>query len=152
MRILSELAILSSVLFLGSCHQSYLITAVNSGDAPKAIGPYSQAITAAGMVYCSGQIGLNPATGAFAGDDIATQTHQALDNLKAVLTAGGSDMKYVLKVTIYLKDMSDFTKVNDIYKDYFPDLKPARSTVQVARLPKDALIEIDCIAAAKMLR
>ena len=133
-------------LFLGACHPAKQISNVSSLKAPKAIGPYSQAIKVGGMVYCSGQIGLSPTTGALAGDDIATQTHQVMENLKAVLEEAGTDMKQVVKVTIYLKDLNDYAKVNDIYKDYFPDTKPARSTVQVARLPKDALIEIDCIA------
>jgi 2-iminobutanoate/2-iminopropanoate deaminase len=125
------------------------IRPVRTSGAPNAIGPYSQAIKAGGFVYTSGQIGLSPVTNALAGDDIAAQTHQALDNLKAVLEAAGSDMGGVVKVTIYLKDLNDYAKVNDIYKDYFPDVKPARSAVQVARLPKDALIEIECVAVIK---
>ncbi len=85
----------------------------------------------------------------FAGNDISSQTHQALKNIKAVVEEGGSDMEHVVKVTVFLKDMNDFATVNSIYKDYFPALKPARSTVQVARLPKDALIEIECVAVTK---
>jgi len=147
MKSLYTLSLMASIgLFLGACHPAKQISTVSSLKAPKAIGPYSQAIKDEGMVYCSGQIGLSPTTGALAGDDIATQTHQVMENLKAVLEEAGTDMKQVVKVTIYLKDLNDYAKVNDIYKDYFPDTKPARSTVQVARLPKDALIEIDCIA------
>jgi len=122
------------------------LCSVATSDAPKAIGPYSQAIKAGGFVYTSGQIGLSPVTNALAGDDISAQTHQALDNLKAVLSAAGSDMRQVVKVTVYLKDLNDYAKVNDIYKEYFPEMKPARSAVQVNRLPKDALVEIECVA------
>jgi 2-iminobutanoate/2-iminopropanoate deaminase len=152
MKRISKFSLLLSLAGMSSCHQMHLIKAVNTKEAPQAIGPYSQAIHVDNMIYCSGQIGLNPLTGAFAGDDITSQTRQALDNIKAVLQAGNSDMEHVVKVTIYLKDLADFGKVNDIYKDYFPDVKPARSTVQVARLPKEALIEIDCIATVNMLK
>ena len=138
-----------SCLFFVSCHCSKSLVAVSSAEAPKAIGPYSQAIKTGNMVYCSGQVGIVPATGALVGDDITGQTTQVLNNLAAVLKEAGSDMAHVVKVTIYLKDMNDYTKVNDIYKDHFTGTKPARATVQVARLPKDALIEIDCIAAAR---
>ena len=122
---------------------------ITSKDAPKAIGPYSQAIKAGNFIYTSGQIGLSPVTNTLAGDDIVSQTRQALDNLKAVLTEAGSDMAHVVKVTVYLKDLNDYGKVNDIYKDYFPEIKPARSAVQVARLPKDALVEIECVAVIR---
>jgi 2-iminobutanoate/2-iminopropanoate deaminase len=135
-----------SCLLVASCHMSKPLVAVDSKDAPKAIGPYSQAIKTGNMIFCSGQIGLNPATNALTGDDITAQTNQALKNLTAVLKEAGSDISNVVKVTIYLKDMNDYARVNDIYKDYFTATKPARATVQVARLPKDALIEIDCIA------
>ena len=135
-------------LFISSCHSSKL-TVVTSNDAPKAIGPYSPAIKTGKMVYTSGQVGISPTTNAIAVDDIASQTHQALKNIKAVLEAAGSDMAHVVKVTVFMKDLNDFAKMNDIYKDYFPDVKPARSTVQVARLPKDALIEIECVAVRK---
>ncbi len=135
-----------SILFFCSCHTGKGLVAVSSPNAPKAIGPYSHAIKTGNLIYTSGQIGLSPTTGALAGDDISTQTRQALDNLKAVLQEAESDMAHVVKVTIFLKDLNDYAKVNDIYKDYFPELKPARSAVQVARLPKDALIEIECVA------
>lgn len=137
------------VCLLCSCTPGKKLTAVSSSEAPKAIGPYSHAVKAGDLVYTSGQIGLSPATGTMVGDDIATQTHQALKNLKAVLESSGSDMAHVVKVTVFLKDLNDFAKMNDIYKDYFPAIKPARSTVQVARLPKDALIEIECVATTK---
>lgn len=140
---------LLAITTFASCQYERKLTTVVSADAPKAIGPYSQAVVVGKTVYCSGQIGLSPATNAMAGSDIATQTHQALKNLKAVLVASGSDLDRVVKVTVYLKDLNDFAQVNDIYKDYFPTLKPARSTVQVARLPKDAMVEIDCIAQKK---
>lgn len=122
------------------------VTAVSTGNAPKAIGPYSQAIRSGSFVYTSGQIGLLPETTTLAGPDITSQTRQALNNLKAVLEAAQSDLEHVLKVTVFLKDMNDYAKVNEIYKDYFTGTKPARSAVQVARLPKDALIEIECVA------
>jgi 2-iminobutanoate/2-iminopropanoate deaminase len=137
------------VLLLSACHTDKGLVAISSNEAPKAIGPYSQAIKTGHLIYTSGQIGLSPVTNALAGDDISTQTHQALDNLKSVLLAAGSDMAHVVKVTVYLKDLNDYTKVNDIYKDYFPDLKPARAAVQVTRLPKDALVEIECVAVMK---
>lgn len=132
-----------------SCNMSRSLVVVNSKDAPKVIGPYSHAIKTGNLVYTSGQIGLSPVTNALAGDDIASQTRQSLDNLKAILTEAGTDMAHVVKVTIFLKDLNDYAKVNDIYKDYFPEIKPARSAVQVARLPKDALIEIECVASMK---
>jgi 2-iminobutanoate/2-iminopropanoate deaminase len=136
-------------LFIAACHSSKSLVVVNSRDAPKVIGPYSQTIKTGNLIYTSGQIGLSPVTNALAGDDIAAQTHQAMDNLKAILTEAGSDMAHVIKVTVFLKDLNDYAKVNDIYKDYFPEVKPARSAVQVARLPKDALIEIECVAIVK---
>jgi len=136
-------------LFASSCQTNKSLVVVNSSDAPKAIGPYSQAVKTGNMVFTSGQIGLVPATGTLAGDDISSQTQQALKNLKAILEEAGSDMAHVVKATIFLKDLNDYTTVNDIYKGYFPEIKPARSTVQVTRLPKDALIEIECTAVRK---
>jgi 2-iminobutanoate/2-iminopropanoate deaminase len=137
------------LLSLASCATHRPLAAVSSAQAPKAIGPYSHAVRTGDLIYTSGQIGLSPASGALTGDDIASQTRQALDNLKAILLDAGSDMEHVIKVTVYLKDLNDYSKVNDIYKDYFPGMKPARSAVQVARLPKDALIEIECVASVK---
>ncbi len=142
-----KLLLCAPIVLLASCKLSMHPYAVTSDKAPKAIGPYSQAVVHGNTVYCSGQIGLNPATGTLVGESIEVQTKQALDNLKAVVETSGSDMKHVLKVNIYITNMGDFSKVNDIYKDYFPDLKPARATVQVAALPKNSLIEIECIAA-----
>lgn len=145
---LFTLALLATITH-SSCQYERKLNAIASSDAPKAIGPYSQAIKAGNTIYCSGQIGLLPESNTMVGSDITTQAHQALKNLSAVLMAAGSDMEHVVKVTVYLKDLNDFATVNDIYKDYFPALKPARATVQVSRLPKDALVEIDCIAVRK---
>ncbi len=139
--------VLGTVIF-ASCTTPARLIVVNTTDAPKVIGPYSQAVKMGNTVYVSGQIGLSPTTNTL-GKDITTQAHQALKNLKAVLEASGSDMNHVVKVTVYLKDMDDYTKVNNIYKDYFPGIKPARSAVQVAKLPKDALIEIECVGMIK---
>ena len=119
---------------------------VQSEAAPAALGPYSQAIVAGGMVYCAGQIPLDPRTGQFAGDTIEAQTHQVLKNLQAVLQAAGSDLGKVVKTTVFLADMGDFQAMNGVYATYFPDPAPARSTVQVARLPRDARVEIELIA------
>ncbi len=125
------------------------ISAVNTVNAPEAIGPYSQAIKCGDMVYCSGQIGINPGTGNLELGGIAAQTTQALVNLDEVLRAAGTSYDKVVKVTIYMVDLKDFATVNEIYAKYFPELRPARSTVQVAALPKGALIEIECIASLK---
>ena len=119
---------------------------IDASDAPKAIGPYSQAIETRSMVFCSGQLGLIPETGQLAGSDVTSQTSQALNNLKAVLSKAGLTLDHVVKTTIYLADLNDFVKVNAIYADAFGDHKPARATVQVARLPMDGLVEIDAIA------
>ncbi len=118
---------------------------VYTPNAPAPVGPYSQAVKAGGMLYCSGQIPLNPATGAIP-EGIEAQTRQVLENLKAVLTAGGTDFSNVVKTTVFLKDMNDFPAMNAIYAEAFTGATPARSTVQVARLPKDVLVEIDAIA------
>lgn len=116
--------------------------------APAPIGPYSQAVSLGGMLYCSGQIPLDPSTGAIVGEgDITKQADQALKNLGAVLEKGGASYGSVLKTTIFLKSMGDFPKVNEVYAKYFKENSPARSTVEVARLPKDALVEIEAIAA-----
>jgi len=136
-------------LSCGQNKEKHNLQATNTTNAPKAIGPYSQAIKVGKDLYCSGQIGIDPATNAFAGEDIKSQTTQALKNLKAVVEASGSDMGHVAKVTVYLKDLSDYATVNDIYKDFFPGTKPARAAVQVAALPKNALIEMDCVAVVE---
>jgi 2-iminobutanoate/2-iminopropanoate deaminase len=114
--------------------------------APAAIGPYSQAVEHHGVVYLSGQIPLDPATGAMVHGGIIEQTERVLENLKGVLEAAGSGLERVLKTTVYLADMSEFTAMNEVYARYFPSNPPARATVQAARLPRDARVEIDCIA------
>ena len=121
-------------------------TAVATAKAPKAIGPYSQAIQANGMVYLSGQIALDPATGQVVGGGITEETTRVLENVKAVLEACGSSLGHVVKTTVYLKDMGDFAKMNEVYAGYFPETPPARSTVEAARLPRDVRVEIDAIA------
>ncbi|NOZ02114.1 MAG: RidA family protein [Deltaproteobacteria bacterium] len=124
------------------------LTAVDTTQAPKAIGPYSQAIRskAAGMTFLSGQIAIDPSTGAMIGGDVADETRQVLANLNAVLIAGGLARWNVVKTTIYLVDMDDFGVINEVYAEYFGDNRPARATVQVAGLPKGARVEIDAIA------
>lgn len=119
---------------------------ISTEKAPGAIGPYSQAIKAGGMVFCSGQIPLDPATGEFVSDDVAEQTHQVFKNLSAVLEAAGAGLNSVVKTTVFLADMNDFAAMNAVYGEYFVDNKPARATVQAARLPRDAKVEIECIA------
>jgi 2-iminobutanoate/2-iminopropanoate deaminase len=121
---------------------------VASDDAPKAIGPYSQAVKANGLVFTSGQIALDPATGNLMDESFEAQVHRALKNLEAVLHASGSDFSRVLKATVYLTDLANFQTLNQIYAEYFGDHKPARSTVGVAQLPKGAAVEIDLIALA----
>ncbi|MDA3056997.1 RidA family protein [Campylobacter sp. VBCF_05 NA6] len=121
---------------------------ISTKKAPGAIGPYSQAIVANGFVFTSGQIALTP-EGEFAGGDVRAQTTQVMANLKAILKKAGSDFDHAIKTTIFLADMGDFTAVNEVYGEYFKDTKPARSTVQVAKLPKDALVEIEVIASVK---
>ena len=120
---------------------------IRSDHAPAPIGPYSQAIAFEGLIFTSGQIAIDPKTGEICTGDVTVQTRQVIENLQAVLTAGGSSLKNVLKTTIYLKNMSDFATVNEVYAGYFGESLPSRSTVEVSRLPKDVLIEIDCIAA-----
>jgi len=120
---------------------------VHTDRAPQAIGPYSQAVAAQGkLVFVSGQIPVDPVTGAFAGDDIRTQTRQSLENVKAVLSAAGAGLENVVKTTVFLKNMADFAAMNEIYATYFTADCPARAAVQVAALPKDALVEIEAIA------
>lgn len=122
-------------------------TIIASDAAPKAIGPYSQAVIHGGIAYLSGQIPLDPATGQIVEGDIAAQTERVFQNLKAVLEASGASFETVLKTSVFLRDMADFPKMNEIYAKYFPSQPPARSTVQAARLPRDVSVEIDCIAA-----
>jgi 2-iminobutanoate/2-iminopropanoate deaminase len=119
---------------------------VHTDGAPQAIGPYSQAVKAAGLVYCSGQIPLNPATMTLVEGSVADQTRRVLSNLDAVLRAAGSSLEEVVKTTVFLRDMNDFAEMNAAYGEFFGERPPARATVQVARLPKDVAVEIDCIA------
>jgi 2-iminobutanoate/2-iminopropanoate deaminase len=116
--------------------------------APKAIGPYSQAVVSNGLAFLSGQIPLDPTTGQIVEGDIAVQTARVLDNLAAVLEACGSSLGAVVKTTVYLKDMAEFARMNEVYARYFPEDPPARATVEAARLPRDVRVEIDCIAIA----
>ena len=115
--------------------------------APKPIGPYSQAVKANGLVFVSGQIALDPKTGELTGTDVRQQTERVLENLKAILEASGAPLNHVVKVTVYLKSMDDFVAMNEVYARYFTLAPPARTTIQAARLPKDALVEIDVVAA-----
>lgn len=119
---------------------------ISTENAPGAIGPYSQAIKAGNMVFCSGQIPIDPQTGEFVSNEIGAQTEQVLKNLTAVLEAAGTGLNNVVKTTVFLIDMNDFAAMNEIYAKYFNENKPARATVQAARLPRDARVEIECIA------
>ena len=119
---------------------------IHTSHAPAAIGPYSQAIVCGDLVYTSGQIALDPASGELAGDDIETQTHRVLQNLQAVLNSAGASLSSVIKTTVFLTNMSDFQPMNAVYAGYFEGQAPARSTVAVAELPRKARVEIECIA------
>jgi len=121
---------------------------VSTSDAPAAIGPYSQATVHGGLVYCSGQVALDPASGALVTGGIESETRQVLKNLGNVLAAAGSGFERVLKTTVYLQRMDDFAKMNAVYGTFFAKDPPARATVEVAKLPKGALVEIDCVAVA----
>ena len=121
--------------------------AISTEAAPKAIGPYSQAIRAGSLLFVSGQIPLDPATGAMVDGDVAAQTHRVFANLKAILEAAGASLDNVVRSTVYLADMNDFAVVNGVYGTYFSSPAPARATVQAARLPTDARVEIDVIAS-----
>lgn len=121
---------------------------ISTDKAPGAIGPYSQAVKAGNMVFCSGQIPIDPSTGEFVSNDVAAQTRQVLVNLSAVLEAAGAGLGNVVKTTVFLADMNDFAAMNEVYSEFFSENKPARATVQAARLPKDARVEIECIAMA----
>jgi 2-iminobutanoate/2-iminopropanoate deaminase len=121
---------------------------ISTDQAPKAIGPYSQAIRANGLVFTSGQIAIDPATQQVVSGDVAAQTDRALRNVAAILEAAGSSLDKVVRCSVFLKNMGDFAAMNEVYSRYFRQAPPARSTVEVARLPKDALVEIDAIALA----
>lgn len=121
--------------------------AIHTDNAPAAIGPYSQAIRWHNTVYVSGQIPIDPATGAFAGEDIVTQTRQSLTNIRNILAAEGLNMSHVVKTTVMLKDIADFAAMNEVYAEFFTAPYPARAAYQVAALPKDARVEIECVAA-----
>lgn len=119
---------------------------INTPEAPAAIGPYSQAIKIGNVIYCSGQLGLNPVTGDLVGGDIQIETRQVLKNLGAVLRAGGMNYKDVVSASVFLTNLDDYKVVNEVYEEFFRDSKPARAAVQVARLPRNARIEISCTA------
>jgi 2-iminobutanoate/2-iminopropanoate deaminase len=121
---------------------------IATNEGPKAIGPYSQAIKAHGFVFVSGQVALDPATQQLTNGDVAAQTERVLQNLSGILKAAGSSLQQVVKTTVFLKNMSDFAIMNEVYSRHFTQAPPARSTVEVARLPKDVLVEIDVIALA----
>jgi len=118
-------------------------------DAPKAVGPYSQAVAAGELIFCAGQIPLDPATGQIVEGDIAVQTGRVLDNLAAVLAAAGSDLAHVVKTTVYLADLNDWNAMNDAYAQRFGESKPARATIEAGKLPRGAKIEIECIAVRR---
>jgi 2-iminobutanoate/2-iminopropanoate deaminase len=120
---------------------------VSTPAAPAAIGPYSQAVVSQGVVYVSGQIPLDPQSGNLVDGDVAVQTRQVLTNLRAILEAAGSSLAAVLKTTVYLTNMGDFPRMNEVYAEFFGESLPARATVEVSRLPKDVQVEIDAIAA-----
>ena len=119
---------------------------ISTSNAPSAIGPYSQAVKAGNLLFISGQVPLDPATGEVVEGDITVQTRRVLDNVKAILTEAGADFSNVVKTTVFLKDMNDFVPMNRVYAEYYPENCPARSAVQVARLPKDVSVEIETIA------
>ena len=119
---------------------------IATDQAPRAIGPYSQAIRAGNLLFCSGQIPIDPSTGEFVSGGVAEQTEQVMRNLSAVLRAGQSSLKQVVKTTVFLADMDDFTAMNEVYGRFFSENPPARATVQAARLPRDAKVEIEAIA------
>lgn len=143
MKILTAL----SIFFFTFCsHTSAQTKAINTNEAPAAIGPYSQAVEANGFIFLSGQIAIDPATNKLIESDIEKQTRRIFANIRAVLKSAGTDLHKVVKCTVFMIDLNDFAKMNKIYEEEFAGHKPARSTVQVARLPKDALIEIECVA------
>ena len=123
-----------------------MLSAVSTGLAPKALGPYSQAIRAGQFLFVSGQVPIDPATGELVGGNIADQTRRAFDNIGAILQAGGASFQQVVRTTVYLADLADFSAMNEVYATFFTAPQPSRSTIQAARLPRDARIEVDVIA------
>jgi 2-iminobutanoate/2-iminopropanoate deaminase len=119
---------------------------ISTEHGPKAIGPYSQAVKANGFVFTAGQVALDPATGSVVGTEIKAQTERVMENLKGIVEAAGSSLHKVVKTTVFLKDMNDFAAMNEVYARYFPAAPPARSTVEVSRLPKDVRVEIEIVA------
>ena len=119
---------------------------IQTDKAPKAIGPYSQGIKAGGFIYTAGQGGIDPASGQIVAGGVEAETRQVWNNLKAVLEAAGSSLAAVVKVNVYMVDLNDFSKMNAVYAEFFPETKPARTTVQVAALPRGLLVEIECVA------
>jgi 2-iminobutanoate/2-iminopropanoate deaminase len=124
------------------------VVEISTLEAPSAIGPYSQAIAYGGLIFCSGQIPLDPKTGELPSEGVEAETHQVMKNLQAVLRAAGSDLSEILRTTIYLQNLENFAKVNEVYASYLSKPYPARATVQVAKLPRGASVEIDAIAKA----
>jgi len=124
-------------------------TVIATENAPAAVGPYSQAIQAGNLIFTAGQLGLDPATGDFAGEDVATQTRQALKNIRAILEEAGAGMNQIVKTTIFVEDMADFQTVNAVYAEFFENAPPARSTVEVAALPLGGRVEIEAVAVAE---
>ena len=127
-------------------NSSSSITAVNTPQAPAAIGPYNQAIRYGNFVYTSGQVALDTASGQLVGDDVQTQTRRVFQNLQAVLESAGTSLNNIVKTTVFLTSMSDFQAMNTVYAEYFQETKPARSTIAVVELPRKALVEIECVA------
>jgi len=127
-------------------------TAVSTEKAPKAIGPYSQAVRAGQLLFVSGQIPIDPATGSLIAGDIAAMTHRVFANIREILAAAGASLDQVVRTTVFLADMNDFAAMNEVYATYFSQPAPARSTVQAARLPRDARVEIDVIAILDQVR
>ena len=125
-----------------------MVETIATENAPKALGPYSQALKTGGFIFTSGQIPINPATDSIEAVTIEDQTHQVITNLKNVLEAAGSSLSKVVKTTVFIKDMGDFAALNGVYAEMFGDTRPARSCVEVARLPKDVKVEIECVALA----
>jgi 2-iminobutanoate/2-iminopropanoate deaminase len=121
---------------------------ISTSKAPAALGPYSQAVRWGDLIFVSGQIPIDPATSQVVGDDVAAQTERVLKNLTAILEAAGASLGQVLKTTVYLRDLNDFGKMNEVYARFFSEQPPARATVQVARLPRDVSVEIEAVAAA----